>query len=79
MMFRATCLMNDDEKRKVGEMSGKMIQWMLEGRSVGFMAEMLEIYPWMVDYNMDEMLYTLLKEVGVKRYLKVLFSKLFHG
>lgn len=74
-MFKETFLLTDEEKRKVSEMCGKIMLWILEGRSIGYMSMELRIPPWQVKRNVDEMLYTLRKEVGIKHYLKILFMK----
>lgn len=67
--------MNDEDKRKVSEMCGKMMLWILEGQSIGYMSEKLDLPPWQIEANMDEMLYTLRKQVGIRRFLRTLFYK----
>ena len=74
-MFKETFLLTDEEKHKVSEMSGKIMLWILEGRDIGYMSRNLRIPPWQVKRNIDEMLYTLRKEVGIKHYLKLLTWK----
>ena len=74
-MFKRTFLLTEDEKRKVSEMDGKIMLWILEGRSIVYMAENLNLSIWQVENNIDEMLYTLRKQVGKKRFLKTLFYK----
>ena len=73
--FKRTFELNDEEKRKVSEMTGKMMLWMLEGRSIGYMSKNLNLHPRQVEENFEETLFVLLKQVGWKRYLKVLFHK----
>lgn len=68
-------LLTEKQKQQAGEISGKIIQMILEGRSLYDMSDRLKLEPWEVYENMDEMLYTLRKEVGWKRYLKILFQK----
>lgn len=69
--------LTDKQRKKVGDQSGKIIFWILEGRSTDYMAKELKLeYPWMVDSNINAMLYELLKWVGVKRYLKIIFLDL---
>ena len=74
-MFKRTFMLTDEEKRKVSEMTGKIMRWILEGRSKVYMAEQLKLDPWQVDHNIDETLYTLRKQIGRWRYLKILFMK----
>lgn len=74
-MFVNTYLLTEKQKQQVGEISGKTIQMILEGRSLYYMAEQLKLEPWEVVQNMDEMLYTLKKQVGWKRYLRNFFRK----
>ena len=74
-MFKRLCEMTDEDRVKVGEMSGKLIQWMLEGRSIGYMSEKLNLHPKQVEYNIEETLYTLKCQVGKWRYIKMLFRK----
>lgn len=73
--FKRTFALTEEEKRKVSEMTGKIMLWMLEGRSRVYMAENLKLDPWMIEANIDETLYTLRKNVGRWRYLKMLFVK----
>ena len=74
-MFKRTFLLNDEDKRKVSEMCGKMMLWILEGQNIGYMSEKLDLPPWQIEANMDEMLYTLRKQVGIRRFLRTLFYK----
>lgn len=73
--FVKTCEMTKEDKRAVSEMTGKIMLWMLEKRSVGYMADKLNIDPWHVEKNIDETLYTLRNQVGRWRYFKMLFIK----
>ena len=72
-MFVKTFLLTDDQKKKVSEMDGKIILWILEGRSVGYMSDKLNLPPWQIQATIDEMLYILKKQVGIKRFIKTLF------
>lgn len=74
-MFKKTFLLTNEERRKVSEMCGNIILWVLEGRSIGYMSEKLNLPPWQVESNIDEMVYVLRKQVGIWRFLKILFSK----
>lgn len=70
--FKLTRLLTDEEKKKVSEMDGKLVMWMLEGRSTKYMAKQLHLSPQQVEQNINEMLYTLKKRVGFKRFLGIL-------
>ena len=72
-MFVKTFLLTDEQKQKVSEMDGKIILWILEGRSVGYISDKLNLPPWQIQANIDEMLYILKKQVGIKRFIKALF------
>lgn len=73
--FKRTLELNDEEKRQVSEMSGKIMLWILNGESIGYMADKLKLHPSQVECNIDEMLYVLRRQVGKRRYLKMLFQK----
>ena len=73
--FVPTTMLTDDERREVSEMTGKIILWMLEGRTVKYMSEQLGLSPRDVVHNVYETLYTIRKQVGRRNYLKVLFWK----
>jgi hypothetical protein len=73
--FKPTCLMTKEEKQKVSEMDGKIMLWILERRSVLYMAQQLNMEPYQVEHNINEMLYDLKIQVGKKRYIKTLFIK----
>lgn len=74
-MFVENYLLNEEQKKQIGEMCAKIIRWSLEGRSRYYMAEQLKMHPQELAYNIDEMLYVLRNEVGIRRYLKILFMK----
>ena len=62
-------------RHEISEISGKLMLWILEGRSTVYMAEQLHLDLWQVEHNIDEMLYILRKQVGRKRFLRTLFWK----
>ena len=70
--FKPTRLLTDEEKKEVSEMSGKLVTWMLEGRSTKYMAKQLHLSPRQVEHNINETIYTLKKRVGFKRFLGIL-------
>lgn len=59
----------------VSEMNGKVILWILEGRSIGYMSEQLHLKPHEIEANIDELMYILRKHVGKRRFFKTLFVK----
>ena len=74
-MFIETKLMTDKQRREAGDISGKIITWLLEGRSIKYMADSFGQTPGQVHHNMCEMLYELKRAVGIRTYLKILFHK----
>lgn len=74
-MFKRTFMLTEEEKRKVSEMCGNIILWILEGQSTEYMCEKLNLLPWQVEANINEMLYILRKHVGKRRFFKILFIK----
>ena len=73
--FKRTSQLTDEEKRIVSSMGSSIILWILEGRSMGYIAHKHKLSIQQVDYNIDEMLYLLMKKVGRWRFLKILFMK----
>ena len=73
--FKETFMLNNEEKKQVSEMSGKIILWILEGRSVGYMSEMLHLSPQQIESNIDEVLFVIKKYVGKRRFFKILLTK----
>lgn len=67
--------MTDEEKEKFVKMSGSILLWVGEARSISYMSEKLNLHPNEVETNMEEILYVLKKQVGIKRFLKILFMK----
>lgn len=74
-MFVKPLMLNEDQRKDVSEMFGKIMLWILEGKSIWYMANELHLKPYEVQSNIDEMLYILRKQVGNKRFLKTLFCK----
>ena len=73
--FKQTFLLNNEEKKQVSEMSGKIILWILEGRDIGYMSEKLHLSPQQMESNINEMLFTLKEHVGKRRFFKILLAK----
>ena len=74
-MFKQFFEMTEEERKRLAEMTGKIMLWIEEGRSIGYMSEKLDLHPQQVEYNIDEMLYVLRKQVGRRRFLKICFMK----
>lgn len=74
-MIKKIFEMTDEEKKKYVEMSGSILMWIGEARSIQYMCNKLNLKPHQVEHNIDEMLYDLKKQVGIKRFIKILFMK----
>jgi len=75
-MFVRTIDLTDEDMKKVSKLSGRIMAWCIEGRSTAYMAEhFVDLQPWQIEHNIDEMLYELRKHVGLWRYIKILFRK----
>lgn len=74
-MFKRTFELTDEERRAVSKMCGDLTLWMLEGRDIGYMSNKLNLAPSQVESNIDELLYVLRRQVGIKRFLKTLFRR----
>lgn len=74
-MFIRRVILTKEQKQQVSEMTGKIMLWILEGRSRIYMANQLNLDLWELEQNIDETLYAFKKEIGWKRYLKILFRK----
>lgn len=55
VIFKRNFELTDEHKRKISEMSGKIMIWLIEGRSICYMAEQLNMEPWQVKRNIAEM------------------------
>ena len=73
--FKQTFMLNNEERKKISEMNGKVLMWILEGRSIGYISEMLHVSPKEIEHNIDEMMFILMKHVGKRRFFKTLFVK----
>lgn len=73
--FKQTFMLNNEERKKISEMNGKILMWILEGRSIGYMSEILHLSPKEIEHNIDEMMFILMKHVGKRRFFKTLFLK----
>lgn len=74
-MYKPTFALTQEDKRILADINGKIVIGCLERRSTFEMAQKLKLQPYELEYNIDEMLYVLLKHVGIKRYLKTLLRK----
>lgn len=74
-MFIPTWKMTEKEQRLVSEMNGKLMLWIFEGRSTAYMGEQLNLSPWEVEENIFEMAYVCIREIGWKKFIKLLFYK----
>lgn len=74
-MLKRVHQMNEEEKKRFVDITGRMVLYIEEQRSLCDMANKLDLYAWQVDHNIDELLYQLRKSLGWKRYIKALFIK----
>ena len=74
-MLKRVHQMNEEEKKRFVDITGRMVLYIEEQRSLTDMANKLDLYAWQVDHNIDELLYQLRKSLGWKRYIKALFIK----
>lgn len=74
-MLKHVLNMNEEEKKRFVDVTGRMILYIEERRSLYDMANKLDLYAWQVDHNIDNLLYELRKSLGWKRYIKALFIK----
>lgn len=73
--FKRHYELSEEDKKQVSQMDGKVMLWILEGRSMDYISKNLKLSPWQVQRNLDETLYTLKRYVGLKRFIKILFWK----
>lgn len=74
-MKKTVFKMTEDEKRRLVDMSGSIILWLSEGRSIAYIGDKLNLKPSQVEHNIEEILYTIKKHVGIRRFIKILFTK----
>ena len=55
--FKETSKLTEEEINQVSDMTGKMTRWILEGRSIDYMAEQLHLEPHQVKENIFETAY----------------------
>lgn len=58
-IFKRTLELTEEERQQVADMCGKIFLWILEGRSLDYMSEQLNLTKEEVLRNIDEMQYTL--------------------
>lgn len=69
------CDMTEEQKKKLSKMDGDILIWICEGQSMDYMSKKLNLQPWQIQHNIDEMLYVLRRKVGFRRFIKTLFIK----
>lgn len=74
-MFKRTIDLTDTDKRMISEMTGKIMLWVLEGRSISYMAKQLNLTQSEVIENVFESSYLLREKIGIRTYLKMLLHK----
>ena len=73
--FKRIFLTKPEEKRQFSEMSSKIVLWILEGRSIWYMADNLHLNPTAVEQIINDMSYILMRKVGKRRFIKALFTR----
>lgn len=73
--FKRIFLTKPEEKKQFSEMSSKILLWILEGRSIWYMADNLHLDPAVVEKIIDDMSYVLMRQVGKRRFIKALFTR----
>lgn len=73
--FKRIFLTKPEEKTQFSEMGGKIMLWILEGRTIGYMADNLHLHPTAVNQIIADMSYVLMRQVGRKRFIKALFTQ----
>ena len=73
--FKRVAELNDDEKRKVSEMTGKLQYYILEGRHIGYMSEQLNVPPYKLEENIFETAYEFIRQIGWRKFIKLLIYK----
>lgn len=66
---------SEDLKEKFVKTNGSILLWILEKRSMDYMSENSGLSPYEIENNISMILYELLHQVGIKRFLKTLFIK----
>lgn len=74
-MLKQIFEMTEEEKKKFVNTTGVIMLCVAERKCLYQIAEELKLEAWEVDHNINEMLYTLRKNLGWKRYIKALFTK----
>lgn len=67
--------MTEKDRQRFIEVTGKTMLWLEERRSIQYIADNLNLEPWQVYENIDEMMYILRNHVGKRRFFKMLFVK----
>ena len=75
MFYKHVISMNEEEKHLFSKTIGNTLLWIEEGGSIAYMSDKLHLSPMEVEHNIDEMLYALRRQVGIKRFIKTLFRR----
>lgn len=74
-MQKTISQMTKEEREKSAMALGTMILMLEERHSVTKIGKEINLEPWKVDWNIDELLYILRKYAGKWRFFKILFMK----
>lgn len=73
--FKPTSKLTDEEKRMVSDMVGKLQLYILEGRSIVYMAKQTHLSIYEVEENLFETAYQFIKQIGWRKFIKLLIYK----
>ena len=67
--------MNEDERKRAVEVIGNTVLMLEEGRSIAYISEKLNLHPYQVIENINEILYNIRRHQGKWHYFKQMFTK----
>lgn len=74
-MKKSVLQMNEKERKKAAEMIGETVLMLEEGRSIIDISERLNLQPYQVTENINEILYKIRRHRGKWHYFKQMFVK----
>lgn len=75
MFVTSVYKMTEEEKKKFVNTIGITVLGLSEGKCSYHIAKELKMNPHQVNHNIDELIYTLRKTLGWKRFIKAMFMK----
>ena len=74
-MKKTITQMNEEERKRAVEVIGNTVLMLEEGRSIAYISEQLNLHPYQVVENINEILYRIRNHQGKWHYIKQLFVK----